>query len=152
VNAYVEGWALYAEQLADEIGVYGEFPLGRLGLLQSFLYRAVRIVVDTGMHWKGWSREQAADYMADTVGLARAAVESEIDRYCVWPAQACGYKIGHLEFVRLREAARAKLGPRFDLRGFHDAVLKGGGMPLEVLAQVVDDWAGTVAGGGVPLP
>jgi uncharacterized protein (DUF885 family) len=152
VNAYVEGWALYAEQLADEIGVYGEFPLGRLGLLQSFLYRAVRIVVDTGMHWKGWSREQAADYMADTVGLARAAVESEIDRYCVWPAQACGYKIGHLEFVRLREAARAKLGPRFDLRGFHDAVLKGGGMPLEVLAQVVDDWAGTVAGGGAPLP
>ena len=152
MNAYVEGWALYAEQLADEIGMYGGFPLGRLGLLQSFLYRAVRIVVDTGMHWKGWSREQAADYMADTVGLARAAVESEIDRYCVWPAQACGYKIGHLEFVRLREVARAKLGPRFDLRAFHDAVLKGGAMPLEVLAQVVDDWAGTVAGGDAPLP
>ena len=152
MNAYVEGWALYAEQLADEIGMYGEFPLGRLGLLQSFLYRAVRIVVDTGMHWKGWSREQAADYMADTVGLARAAVESEIDRYCVWPAQACGYKIGHLEFARLREVARAKLGPRFDLRSFHDAVLKGGAMPLEVLAQVVDDWAGTVAGGDAPLP
>ena len=152
MNAYVEGWALYAEQLADEIGMYGEFPLGRLGLLQSFLYRAVRIVVDTGMHWQGWSREQAADYMADTVGLARAAVESEIDRYCVWPAQACGYKIGHLEFVRLREVARARLGPRFDLRSFHDAVLKGGAMPLEVLAQVVDDWAGTVAGGDAPLP
>jgi uncharacterized protein (DUF885 family) len=152
MNAYIEGWALYAEQLADEIGMYGEFPLGRLGLLQSFLYRAVRIVVDTGMHWKGWSREQAADYMTDTVGLARAAVESEIDRYCVWPAQACGYKIGHLEFVRLRDAARAKLGHRFDLRSFHDAVLKGGAMPLEVLAQVVDDWAGTVAGGDAPLP
>jgi uncharacterized protein (DUF885 family) len=152
MNAYIEGWALYAEQLADEIGVYSEFPLGRLGLLQSFLYRAVRIVVDTGMHWKGWSREQAAGYMEDTVGLARAAVESEIDRYCVWPAQACGYKIGHLEFVRLREVARGKLGPRFDLRAFHDAVLKGGAMPLEVLAQVVDDWAGTVAGGDAPLP
>ena len=152
MNAYIEGWALYAEQLADEIGMYSEFPLGRLGLLQSFLYRAVRIVVDTGMHWKGWSREQAAGYMEDTVGLARAAVESEIDRYCVWPAQACGYKIGHLEFVRLREVARAKLGPSFDLRGFHDAVLKGGAMPLEVLAQVVDDWAGTVAGGVAPLP
>jgi uncharacterized protein (DUF885 family) len=152
MNAYMEGWALYAEQVADEIGMYGEFPLGRLGLLQSFLYRAVRIVVDTGMHWKGWSREQAAGYMADTVGLARTAVESEIDRYCVWPAQACGYKIGHLEFVRLREVARAKLGHRFDLRGFHDAVLKGGAMPLEVLAQVVDDWAGTVAGGDEPLP
>jgi len=140
MNAYVEGWGLYAEQLADEIGMYRDFPLGRLGLLQSFLYRAVRIVVDTGMHWKGWSREQAADYMAATVGLARGAVESEIDRYCVWPAQACGYKIGHLEIVRLRAAAQAKLGARFDLRGFHDAVLKGGAMPLEVLAKVVDDW------------
>jgi uncharacterized protein (DUF885 family) len=148
MNAYIEGWGLYAEQLVDEIGVYHEFPLGRLGMLQSFLYRAVRIVVDTGLHWKGWSREQAADYMAATVGLARGAVDSEIDRYCVWPAQACGYKIGHVEFLRLRDAARAKLGPRFDLRGFHDAVLKGGAMPLEVLAQVVDDWASNVGDEG----
>jgi len=146
MNAFIEGWALYAEQLADEIGVYREFPLGRLGLLQSFLYRAVRIVVDTGMHWKGWSREKTADYMAGTVGLARGAVESEIDRYCVWPGQACGYKIGHLEFVRLRAAALAKLGDRFDLRAFHDTVLKGGAMPLEVLARVVDDWATSLAG------
>jgi len=144
MNAYIEGWGLYAEQLADEIGMYREFPLGRLGMLQSFLYRAVRIVVDTGMHWKGWSREHAADYMADVVGLARGAVESEIDRYCVWPGQACGYKIGHLEFLRLRAAAQAKLGARFDLRGFHDAVLKGGAMPLEVLANVVDDWVASV--------
>ncbi len=152
LNAFVEGWGLYAEQLADEIGIYADFPLGRLGLLQSFLYRAVRIVVDTGMHWKGWSRGQAADYMADTVGLARGAVESEIDRYCVWPAQACGYKVGHLEFVRLREAARARLGPRFDLRGFHDAVLKGGPLPLEVLAQVVDDWTSTAGAGDATVP
>jgi uncharacterized protein (DUF885 family) len=140
MNAFIEGWALYAEQLADEIGTYRDFPLGRLGLLQSFLYRAVRIVVDTGMHWKGWSREKAADYMADTVGLARGAVANEIDRYCVWPAQACGYKIGHLEFVRLRAEAQAKLGARFDLRSFHDAVLKGGAMPLEVLSRVVEEW------------
>ena len=139
MNAFIEGWALYAEQLADEIGMYRDFPLGRLGLLQSFLYRAVRIVVDTGLHWKGWSREQAADYMGATVGLARGAVENEIDRYCVWPAQACGYKIGHLEFVRLRSEAQAKLGARFDLRAFHDAVLKGGAMPLEVLSRVVAD-------------
>lgn len=152
LNAFIEGWGLYAEQLADEIGMYAGFPLGRLGLLQSFLYRAVRIVVDTGMHWKDWSREQAAGYMADTVGLARVAVENEIDRYCVWPAQACGYKIGHLEFVRLREVARAKLGPRFDLRSFHDAVLQGGAVPLEVLAQVVDDWASTVGGGDASVP
>jgi uncharacterized protein (DUF885 family) len=143
MNAYIEGWALYAEQLADEIGMYSDFELGRLGLLQSFLYRAVRIVVDTGMHWKGWSREYAADYMAAAVGLARGAVESEIDRYCVWPAQACGYKIGHLEFARLREVARVKMGPRFDLRRFHAVVLQGGAMPLEVLAQVVQDWAST---------
>jgi len=89
--------------------------------------------------------------MTQTVGLARAAVESEIDRYCVWPAQACGYKIGHLEFLRLREAAGAKLGPRFELRSFHDAVLKGGAMPLEVLAQVVDDWASTLMAGDVAV-
>ena len=146
MNAFIEGWALYAEQLADEIGMYRESPLGRLGMLQSFLYRAVRIVVDTGMHWKGWSREKAADYMAESVGLARGAVESEIDRYCVWPGQACGYKIGHLEFVRLRAAAQAKLGDRFDLRAFHDTVLKGGAMPLEVLARVVEDWATGLAG------
>lgn len=143
VNAYIEGWALYAEQLADEIGMYRDFPLGRLGMLQSFLYRAVRIVVDTGMHWKGWSREQAAEYMVATVGLARGAVDNEIDRYCVWPAQACGYKIGHLEFVRLRELAESRRGSEFDLRGFHDAVLRSGAMPLEVLAQVVEDWAST---------
>jgi uncharacterized protein (DUF885 family) len=146
MNAFIEGWALYAEQLADEIGMYRESPLGRLGMLQSFLYRAVRIVVDSGMHWKGWSREKAADYMAGTVGLARGAVESEIDRYCVWPGQACGYKIGHLEFVRLRAAAQARLGDRFDLRAFHDTVLKGGAMPLEVLARVVDDWSTGLAG------
>jgi uncharacterized protein (DUF885 family) len=137
MNAYVEGWGLYAEQLADEIGMYREFPLGRLGMLQSFIYRAVRIVVDTGMHWKGWNRAQAADYMEATVGLARGAVESEIDRYCVWPGQACGYKIGHIEFVRLRKAARERLGARFDLRTFHDAVLSCGPVPLEVLEQVV---------------
>jgi len=140
MNAFVEGWGLYAEQLADELGMYRDFPLGRLGMLQSFLYRAVRIVVDTGMHWRGWSREQAVEYMQATVGLARAAVESEIDRYCVWPGQACGYKIGHVELLRLRAAAQSRLGARFDLRGFHEAVLEGGAMPLEVLERVINDW------------
>lgn len=140
MNAYIEGWGLYAEQLADEMGMYREFTIGRLGLLQSFLYRAVRIVVDTGMHWKGWSREQAIEYMLGKVGLARAAVESEIDRYCVWPGQACGYKVGHLELLRLREKARGQLGAGFDLRGFHEVVLEGGAMPLEVLEHVVEDW------------
>ena len=145
MNAFVEGWGLYAEQLAEEMAMYREFPLGRLGYLQSFLYRAVRIVVDTGMHWMGWSRERAVGYMSDAVGLAPGAVQSEIDRYCVWPAQACGYKIGHLEFARLRNSAQARLGARFDLRAFHETVLQGGAMPLEVLAQVVDDWVAGVA-------
>jgi uncharacterized protein (DUF885 family) len=140
MNAFVEGWGLYAEQLADELGMYRDFPLGRLGMLQSFLYRAVRIVVDTGMHWRGWSREQAVDYMTATVGLARGAAQSEIDRYCVWPGQACGYKIGHIELLRLRSAAQSRLGARFDLRGFHAAVLEGGAMPLEVLERVINDW------------
>jgi uncharacterized protein (DUF885 family) len=141
MNAYIEGWGLYAEQLADEMGMYRDFAIGRLGLLQSFLYRAVRIVVDTGIHWKNWSREQAVEYMLAKVGLARAAVESEIDRYCVWPGQACGYKVGHLELLRLREKARGQLGTRFDLRGFHEVVLEGGAMPLEVLERVVEAWA-----------
>ena len=140
IPAYGEGWALYAEQLADEIGMYRDFPQGRIGMLQSFLYRAARIVVDTGMHAKGWSRDQAIEYFAENVGLARLAAENEIDRYIVWPGQAASYKLGHNEFVRLREQARQRLGQRFDLKGFHDAVLLNGDMPLEVLGTVVADW------------
>lgn len=140
IPAYGEGWGLYAEQLADEIGMYRDFPQGRIGMLQSFLYRAARIVVDTGMHAKGWSRAQAIHYFAEHVGLNRIAAESEIDRYIVWPGQATSYKIGHNEIVRLREDARTRLGARFDLKGFHDAVLLGGDMPLEVLGTVVSDW------------
>ncbi|NEX91960.1 DUF885 family protein [Caulobacter sp. 17J65-9] len=142
-NAYNEGWALYAEQLALESGMYEGFEVGKLGFLQSMLYRAVRIVLDTGMHAMGWSREKAIAYMVETVGLAPGAAESEVERYCVWPGQACGYKIGHIEMVRLREQAKAKLGARFDLKGFHDAVLLGGAMPLDVLGRVVDDWTAT---------
>jgi len=140
IPAYGEGWGLYAEQLADEIGMYRDFPQGRIGMLQSFLYRAARIVVDTGMHAKGWSRAQAIAYFGENVGLNQVAAESEIDRYIVWPGQAASYKLGHNEFVRLREQARARLGPRFDLKGFHDAVLRSGDMPLEVLGTVVNEW------------
>lgn len=140
IPAYGEGWGLYAEQLADEIGMYKDFPQGRIGMLQSFMYRAARIVVDTGLHAKGWSRDQAIQYFADNVGLARASAENEIDRYIVWPGQATSYKLGHTEFVRLREEAKAKLGPRFDIKSFHDAVLLGGDMPLEILGTVVADW------------
>ncbi len=140
-TAYGEGWGLYAEQLGDELGLYDDYPEGRIGYLQSFLYRAARIVLDTGIHAKGWSREQAIAYMIDTVGLPRGAAENEIDRYCVWPGQACGYKIGHTELDRLRTKARTVMGPRFDLKGFHDTVLLTGGVPLAVLERVVDDWA-----------
>ena len=109
-------------------------------MLQSFLYRAARIVLDTGLHAKGWSREQAIQYFTEQVGLDPISATSEVERYIVWPGQACSYKIGHNEIVRLREQARAQLGPRFDLKSFHDAVLLNGDMPLEVLADVVSEW------------
>lgn len=139
-TAYGEGWGLYAEQVAGELGVYDAYPAGRIGFLQSFLYRAARIVLDTGLHAKGWSREQAIAYMIDTVGLPRGAVENEVDRFVVWPGQACGYKIGHTEIDRLRTKARTALGPKFDIKGFHDTVLLGGSLPLAVLETVVDGW------------
>ena len=139
-TAYGEGWGLYAEQLGDELGMYDAYPAGRIGWLQSFLYRAARIVLDTGIHGKGWSREQAITYMRETVGLPLGAAENEIDRYVVWPGQACGYKIGHTEIDRLRSKSRAALGPKFDIKGFHDAVLLGGSLPLAVLERVVDQW------------
>ena len=145
IPAYGEGWGLYSEQLADEIGMYADFPTGRIGMLQAFLYRAARIVLDTGLHAKGWSRERAITYFTEQVGLDPLSATSEVERYVVWPGQACSYKIGHSEFVRLREQARAQLGPRFDLRAFHDAVLLNGDMPLEVLAGMVGEW---VAGFG----
>ena len=140
VPAYGEGWGLYAEQLADEIGMYRDFPAGRIGMLQSFMYRAARIVMDTGMHAKGWSREQSIRYFTENVGLDPISATSEVERYVVWPGQACSYKIGHNEIVRLREQARAQLGDRFDIKSFHDAVLLNGDMPLEVLGTVIADW------------
>jgi uncharacterized protein (DUF885 family) len=109
-------------------------------MLQAFLYRAARIVVDTGMHARGWSRERAIRYFIDQVGLDEIAATNEIERYVVWPGQACSYKIGHTEIVRLRERTRSQLGPRFDLKAFHDLVLLSGDMPLEVLGGMVDEW------------
>lgn len=139
-TAYGEGWGLYAEQLGDELGMYDDNPAGKIGYLQSFLYRAARIVLDTGIHAQGWSREKAVAYMLETVGLPQGAAENEIDRYVVWPGQACGYKIGHTEIDRLRSKAKTALGGRFDLKGFHDVVLLGGAVPLTILEQVVDAW------------
>jgi uncharacterized protein (DUF885 family) len=136
-GAYVEGWALYAEQLADEMGVYAKDPLGRAGFLQSFLFRAVRLATDTGIHFKRWSREQATDYMVNASGFARPRTQREVDRYCVWPGQACSYKVGHMSWVKARDAAKAIQGAKFDLRQFHQVLLEGA-LPLTILEQVVE--------------
>jgi uncharacterized protein (DUF885 family) len=137
-NAYTEGWALYAEQLADELGVYKDDPVGRLGYLQSIAFRACRLVVDTGLHSKHWTRQKAIEWFATSNGSGLEEVTSEVDRYCAWPGQACGYKVGHSEINRLRTQARSELGNRFDLRLFDDAVVKGGDVPLVVLARNID--------------
>jgi uncharacterized protein (DUF885 family) len=137
-NAFAEGWALYAEQLADELGVYENDPFGRLGYLQSIAFRACRLVVDTGLHAKRWTRQQAIEWFARTNGSGLEEVTSEVDRYCAWPGQACGYKVGHSEINRLRNKARQALGERFDFRKFNDAVVMGGDVPMVVLARNID--------------
>jgi len=139
-NAYSEGWALYAEQLVDELGVYDDFPEGRLGYLQSLAFRAARLVVDTGLHAKRWSRQQGLDYFVNANGSNPGEMASEVDRYCSWPGQACGYKVGHTTINRLRDRAKAQLGSKFDLRYFDDAVVLGGNVPMDVLAKNVDDY------------
>lgn len=139
-TAYTEGWALYAERLAYEMGMYADDPLGNLGRLQAELFRAVRLVVDTGMHYKKWSREQAIQYMIETTGMAEGDVTAEIERYAVMPGQACAYKIGMLKILELRERAKAALGAKFDLKKFHSAVLDNGPLPLTVLEKVIDQW------------
>lgn len=139
-NAYSEGWGLYAEQLADEQGFHEGDAAGRIGYLRWQLWRAVRLVVDTGLHSKNWSRQQAIDYVAQTTGDMPGVIATEVDRYIVWPGQACGYELGRREIARLRDVARNELGPDFDLRGFHDAVLLSGEVPLSVLDTLVRDW------------
>ncbi|WP_294260380.1 DUF885 family protein [uncultured Sphingomonas sp.] len=134
-SGYSEGWALYSEQLADEMGMYDGDPLGQVGYLQSLLFRATRLVVDSGMHAKRWSREKATDYLIATTGIARGRSQGEIDRYTVWPGQACSYKIGHTVWVRLRDEARTKAGANWDPKAFHK-VLTLGAMPLTVLERV----------------
>ncbi|MDT9600686.1 DUF885 domain-containing protein [Sphingosinicella rhizophila] len=139
-SVYTEGWGLYAEQLADEMGVYEQDPFGKIGYLQSFMFRAARLVVDTGLHHKRWSREQGIRYMAETMGDAETTIATEVERYCVWPGQATSYKVGQTQWSALREQARSRLGDRFDIKGFHDTALAAGAVPLTVLDQVIDDW------------
>jgi uncharacterized protein (DUF885 family) len=132
-SAYTEGWALYAERLADELGVYDKDPVGRVGLLQSELFRAARIVVDTGIHHKRWTRQQAVQWMIDNAGEPAGSTEREIDRYCVYPGQACSFMVGRNEILAARDRVRARIGPRFDVRDFHEVVLRSGPVPMQVL-------------------
>ena len=137
-NAFSEGWALYGEQLADELGAYDEFKVGRLGYLQSLAFRACRLVVDTGLHSKRWTREQGRQFFVEENGSKPEEVASEVDRYCSWPGQACGYKIGHSEIVRQRARAETALGSAYDFKGFNTAVILGGNAPLDVVDKTVD--------------
>ena len=139
-NVYSEGWGLYAEQLADELGAYEGDPVGRLGYLQSIAFRACRLIVDTGIHAKRWTREEGVRYFVDVNGSNPLEVASEVDRYCSWPGQACGYKVGHSEINRLRQKAMTALGATFDLKAFNDTVVLGGNVPLDVLARNVDEY------------
>ena len=139
-NAYSEGWALYAEQLGDELGAYETDRVGRLGYLQSLAFRACRLVVDTGLHAKKWTREQGVQFFVEFNGSNPLEVASEVDRYCSWPGQACGYKIGHSEINRQREKAKAALAAKFDLKAFDDTLVRGGNVPLDVLAKNVDEY------------
>jgi uncharacterized protein (DUF885 family) len=141
-SANTEGWGLYAEQLADEMGVYKDDPLGEIGYLQSMMFRASRLVVDTGMHHKRWSREQAIRYMVDVLGDQESNVTTEIERYCVWTGQACAYKVGHNVWARLRNETQARLGERFNIKAYHDYGLDLGQLPLAVLEREIGNWQG----------
>jgi len=142
-SGYGEGWALYSEQLADEIGMYDDDPLGRIGYLKAQLFRANRCVVDTGLHHYRWSRERAIQYFMDGQGDTPNDAAREIERYCVNPGQAASYKLGHSAFVAVRDKAKAKLGSRFDLKDYHRVVLRNGRVPLDVLRQIGDEWLAT---------
>ncbi|MGQ0836474.1 MAG: DUF885 domain-containing protein [Gammaproteobacteria bacterium] len=139
-SGYQEGWGLYAEQLADEMGLYRSDPVGRLGYLQSMAFRAARLVVDTGLHHKKWTREQAIDYMVGVTGDQRSSITTEVERYSVWPGQATAYMVGRETINRLRADAKSRLGDEFDIRAFHDVVLTNGATPLSLLEAVVDSW------------
>ncbi|MGQ9426980.1 DUF885 domain-containing protein [Gilvimarinus sp. F26214L] len=143
-SAFTEGWALYAEQLAAEMGLYEDNPLGDLGRLQAEMFRSVRLVVDTGLHRKQWTPERAEAYMIEKTGMNPGDVRVEINRYLVQPGQASSYKMGHLKMIEIRENAHKRLGDRFDIRAFHDLVLGNGALPLLVLEQVVDEWVASV--------
>jgi uncharacterized protein (DUF885 family) len=154
-DAYVEGWALYAESLGEDLGLYKD-PYSKFGRLQAEMHRACRLVVDTGIHALGWTRQQAIDYMNENTGLAEDFVVAEVDRYIVWPGQALGYKIGELKIQELRAKAQKALGPKFDIRKFHNALIDDGALPLDLLERRIDEWIkrqhSPTTGGQSPSP
>jgi uncharacterized protein (DUF885 family) len=139
-----EGWGLYAERLADEFGLYSD-DMQRLGMLGCAAWRAVRLVVDSGLHARGWSRQQAREFAMTHSPMPEAFLDAEIDRYISLPGQALGYLVGYREILRLRDDARSRLGAAFDIRDFHSAILDHGFLPLAVLAQVVEEWVASTA-------
>ena len=138
-TAYVEGWGLYAEHLGEEMGFYKD-PYSKYGELTYEMWRAVRLVVDTGMHAKSWSRQKAIDFMKSRLPKSQLEVEVEIDRYVTWPGQALAYKVGQLKFLELRARAKATLGEKFNVREFHDELLRHGALPMDVLEKVMTEW------------
>lgn len=143
-GAFIEGWGLYSEMLADEMGMFADNPLNKLGYLQSAAFRSSRLVVDTGIHSKGWSREQAIESMMQATGNDLTSTTTEIERYCVIPGQACSYMVGRQAILRMRDSARQTLGTSFDIKGFHDTLLVNGSTPLTVTEQLVDQWVASV--------
>jgi uncharacterized protein (DUF885 family) len=140
-TAYIEGWALYSERLGKEVGFYQD-PYSDYGRLQDEMLRAIRLVVDTGFHYKKWTRQQVVDFFHAHSAIDEPDVQSETDRYMAWPGQALGYKIGQLNILELRESSRQELGDKFDIRAFHDEILDAGALPLDVLAERVNKWIG----------
>jgi uncharacterized protein (DUF885 family) len=142
ITAFVEGWGLYSESLGEDLGLYKD-PYSKFGQLTYDMWRAVRLVVDTGLHYKHWTRQQAIDYFKANAAKTEADIINEIDRYISWPGQALAYKIGQRRILELRQLARSTLGPRFDIRAFHDVVLSNGAVPLETLDSIVREWIKT---------
>ncbi len=144
-TAYTEGWGLYAERLGKDVGFYQD-PYSDYGRLEGDIWRAIRLVVDTGVHSEGWTRQQMVDYFHDHSNIDETSIQSEVDRYIAWPSQALAYKIGQLKILELRARAQQALGPKFDIRAFHDEVLDSGALPLDVLESRVDAWIATQTG------
>ena len=138
-TAFTEGWGMYSERLGKDVGFYKD-PYSDYGRLENDMWRAIRLVVDTGVHSKHWTRQQMVDYFHDHSAIDETNVQSEVDRYVAWPGQALGYKMGQLKILELRDKAKAALGPKFDIKAFHDEVLDSGALPMDVLEQRVDAW------------